>query len=45
LRVSVGAGIRWRSPIGPLRVDVAHAVRKATFDKTQLVVFGLSTRF
>jgi len=23
--VGIGAGVRWRSPVGPLRVDVAHA--------------------
>lgn len=25
LKAGVGAGIRWRSPVGPIRVDLAHA--------------------
>lgn len=45
LRVSVGAGIRWRSPLGPIKVDVAHAVRKDKKDNKQLVIFGMTTRF
>lgn len=45
IRVSVGGGIRWRSPLGPLKIDIAQAVVKQTGDKKQLVVFGLSTRF
>ena len=24
LQTGVGAGVRWRSPIGPIRVDIAH---------------------
>jgi translocation and assembly module TamA len=26
LQVGVGAGLRWRSPVGPVRVDVAHGL-------------------
>lgn len=33
---SVGVGIRWHSPVGPIRVDLAHP-----FDKDDAVVFHL----
>ena len=26
-RVGVGAGVRWRSPVGPLQADVAYGVQ------------------
>ena len=45
LRASVGAGLLWQSPFGPLRVDVAWPVLKADFDETELIRFGVSTRF
>lgn len=45
MRVSVGVGLRWRSPIGPIKIDVAKAVRKDSQDKTQIVSFGMTTRF
>ena len=45
IRTSVGAGILWNSPVGPLRLDYAHALSKETFDKTQMIRFGASTKF
>ncbi len=44
-RASVGAGLIWQSPFGPLRVDVAYPVMKAGYDKTELVRFAVGTRF
>ncbi len=44
-RVSVGAGISVRTPFGPMRLDVAHAVVRENFDKRQTIHFGFSTRF
>jgi translocation and assembly module TamA len=26
LRTGIGVGLRWRSPVGPLRIDVAHGL-------------------
>jgi translocation and assembly module TamA len=26
LKVGVGAGVRWKSPIGPLQIDLAYGV-------------------
>ena len=44
-RGSIGAGLLWESPFGPLRVDVAWPFAKADYDKTELVRFGVSKRF
>jgi outer membrane protein insertion porin family len=45
IRASVGVGLLWNSPLGPLRLDVAKALVKESYDKEQLVRFGASTRF
>lgn len=45
LRVSVGGGLRWKSPMGPIKIDFAQAVLKEKVDRTQLVLFGFSSRF
>ena len=45
LRASVGAGVIWRSPFGPLRLDVAYAVKKEKYDKDELIQFGVGTKF
>ncbi len=45
LRASVGAGISWRSPLGPLRVDLAYPVAEEEFDDTELFRFSFGTRF
>jgi outer membrane protein insertion porin family len=44
-RASVGVGLTWASPFGPLRVDYAIPVKKEEFDETQEFTFGISTRF
>lgn len=44
-RASVGAGVIWESPFGPLRLDVAYPLMKASYDKTELVRFAVGTRF
>jgi outer membrane protein insertion porin family len=45
VRSSVGASLLWNSPLGPLRIDVAKALSKAEYDKTQIFRFGASTKF
>lgn len=45
IRSSVGFGVLWDSPIGPLRADIAHVLTKEDYDKTELFRFGASTRF
>ncbi|UVK52775.1 outer membrane protein assembly factor BamA [Mesorhizobium sp. AR02] len=45
LRASVGLGLMWASPFGPIRIDYAIPVRKEASDKVQEFNFGISTRF
>jgi outer membrane protein insertion porin family len=44
-RLSTGVSIIWQSPLGPLRADLAQALLKADFDRTELFRFGASTNF
>lgn len=44
-RASVGIGLLWASPFGPLRIDYAIPVAKQDTDNTQEFNFGISTRF
>ncbi|TGQ72678.1 MAG: outer membrane protein assembly factor BamA [Mesorhizobium sp.] len=45
LRASVGVGLMWASPFGPIRIDYAIPVRKEASDDVQEFNFGISTRF
>ncbi|TSE20493.1 Outer membrane protein assembly factor BamA [Tepidimonas alkaliphilus] len=45
LRASVGVGISWISPVGPLRIALAKPVRKQPGDRTQTVQFSIGTAF
>jgi outer membrane protein insertion porin family len=45
IRMSTGFSIIWQSPLGPLRADIAQALLKADFDKTEIFRFGASTNF
>ena len=44
-RVSVGVGVNWISPFGPLRIDVARAILKQEGDDTKLFSFNVGTQF
>ncbi len=44
-RVSVGVGLRFRSPIGPIRLDFSRALIKEDFDVTENFRFSFGTRF
>lgn len=44
-RVSVGLGLSWRSPFGPIRLDFAKAIVKEDEDETQIFNFNFGTRF
>lgn len=44
-RVSAGVGLSWKSPFGPIRVDLGVPVYKQAFDKRQLINFTFGTRF
>jgi outer membrane protein insertion porin family len=45
IRASVGAGLVWASPFGPLRIDYAVALNKTSYDRVQEFSFGGGTKF
>ncbi|MBX9777961.1 MAG: outer membrane protein assembly factor BamA [Xanthobacteraceae bacterium] len=42
---SVGAGLLWASPFGPLRFDLAYPITKRSYDRTQIFRFSGGTTF
>jgi outer membrane protein insertion porin family len=44
-RLTVGTGVFWRSPIGPLRLEFAIPLVKATEDRSQVFNFSVGSRF
>lgn len=45
LRAAGGVGVSWRSPLGPVRVDVAVPYMDEDFDKDEVFRFSFGTRF
>ncbi|MGH6778945.1 MAG: outer membrane protein assembly factor BamA [Bradyrhizobium sp.] len=45
VRTSVGVGLIWQSPFGPLRFDYAVPITKGKFDRVQEFSFGGGTTF
>jgi len=45
LRMSVGTGILWDSPFGPVSIDLSEAILKEDFDETELFRFSFGARF
>ncbi|HEY1474595.1 MAG TPA: outer membrane protein assembly factor BamA [Pseudolabrys sp.] len=45
VRSSVGMGLIWDSPLGPLRFDFAYALTKESYDRTQFFRFSGGTKF
>ncbi len=45
LRMSAGVGVLWKSPFGPIGIDIAYPFLKQSFDKTQLINFNVGTSF
>lgn len=45
LRASVGAGVIWQSPFGPLRMEAAYPLMKQDTDQTEKFRFSVGTRF
>ena len=44
-RLSIGIGVNWTSPFGPLRLDLAKALLKQRGDDTKLFTFNVGTQF
>lgn len=45
LRVSVGGGLTWVSPFGPIAVDLAYPLLKEDYDNTEWFRFSVGTSF
>jgi outer membrane protein insertion porin family len=45
IRASVGVGLIWNSPFGPLRFDYAFPLAKQGYDRIQQFRFGGGTKF
>jgi outer membrane protein insertion porin family len=45
LRASVGVGVAWRSPFGPIRLDIGFPILKEDFDDVEPLRFNFGTRF
>jgi outer membrane protein insertion porin family len=44
-RLSIGVGVNWNSPFGPLRIDVAKALLSQPGDDKKLITFNVGTQF
>ena len=44
-RLSIGVGVNWISPFGPLRIDIAKALMKQDGDETKFFTFNVGTQF
>ena len=45
LRLSSGIGLSWRSPMGPVRVDLSKPILKEEYDVEQVFRFSFGTQF
>lgn len=45
IRGSLGFGISWTTPLGPLRLDFAWPVVKEDFDKDETILFSIGQQF
>ena len=45
LRASVGLGLSWISPVGPLRIAIANPLRKKAGDRIERLQFQIGTSF
>ncbi len=45
IRVGAGVGLSWLSPLGPLSIDFAQAVRRENYDETETFRISFGTRF
>jgi outer membrane protein insertion porin family len=45
IRIAPGIGIAWKSPLGPINLDIAYAIKSESYDKKQLFHVSFGTRF
>ena len=44
-RVSIGTGILWRSPMGPINIDLGYPIVKEDYDKKEVFRLNFGTGF
>ena len=45
IRGSLGFGVSWTTPLGPLRLDFAWPIMKEDFDKDETILFSIGAQF
>ena len=45
LRAAVGVGLSWKSPFGPIAIDISKALLEEDFDETEVLRFDFGARF
>jgi outer membrane protein insertion porin family len=45
VRMSAGFGVSWKSPFGPIRLDLATPILRQAFDKSEFFRISFGTRF
>ena len=45
IRMSGGVGVSWKSPLGPIKLDLALPIMRESFDRTELFHVSFGTRF
>ena len=45
LRVTAGVSINWRSPFGPVQIDIAEALVREDYDEEQVFRFSAGGAF
>jgi outer membrane protein insertion porin family len=45
MRVSTGIAVNWKSPFGPVEIDVGYPIVKQSYDKEQAIRLSAGTQF
>ena len=45
IRVATGVGLSWKSPMGPIKIDLGVPVKKAEHDETEVFRVSFGTKF
>ncbi|HXQ54070.1 MAG TPA: outer membrane protein assembly factor BamA [Stellaceae bacterium] len=45
MRVSIGTGLSWKSPLGPIKVDLGFPVLRKSYDRSELFHVSFGSRF
>lgn len=44
-RISIGTGVSWASPLGPVQIDLGFPIQEEDFDETETLRFSFGTQF